>query len=302
MRKFVKNDLTDDNIKVLCTVPELYDDNDFDNIQKIRAEKLSFNKLTNIIYFVRAEDLIKINQAKVKNNIYLRLIMESPFESKNNLIERLENISTSTKQSLEESNSSNSVRSPMNDISCESPKSEIESIQSKKHEKRRSQRPSTKKSDEVACTYLNILPRIYNELLGETKNQELTVNDLFQKNISLLATEYLLYYFKFDSKYLIFVCQRRDEILFLRGTHEEYVSGAELNSYNNIKVKHKTNGITFSIFAPNLLIITFPIYILIENKNEGFNTEQFAKIFDSLMQTAIKQYKKIQIQDNMKKS
>ena len=49
-------------IQILCTVPELFNDDDFEKIEKIKEAKQIFNERNGIIYFMKAEDLLKIKE------------------------------------------------------------------------------------------------------------------------------------------------------------------------------------------------------------------------------------------------
>lgn len=302
MRKFVPTiDSNPENIKVLCTVPELYDDKDFDNLQLLREAKLSFNKLTNLTYFIHAEDLIKINNSNKNDHLYLRLIIESPYQFKiNNFVPREEN--DSSKSSMECStgslNSPKSPKTPKSPESFESPR--FNRINSNDTLPIRDKRKSKKKRhskkidlDEFICD--NISPKLFNDLVTEVKKdveenyyEQLSSSILFRKSIMVEDKEFFLLYFKFPLKYIIFVCQQKNNILFLKGTHETHVSGVELNTYQNIEINHK--NINFTIFAPKLTTLTFPIYILIDEQNTGFTVEHMIKNFDYLLTTALKQY------------
>lgn len=319
MRKFTQTiDNVPENIKVLCTVPELYDDSDFDNIQVLREAKLSFNKLTNIVYFVHAEDLLKISKYDKGHSIYLRLTIDSPYKAQSNVPYKnykinsviKENVSTSAKTSLESSTSSlNSpipCKSPMEDVSLESPKfaktssgdlSPTRETRRKTKKNRRSQRLSKKlEYVEISCGQIEILPRLYNDMVMEMKknttedfSDQLAIDNLFRRNISLLDDSYFLFYFKTESKHSIFMCQRKDEILFIKGIDETQVSGTELNAYISTEIKYKNN--TFTIFAPKINSITFPIYILIDGN--GYNCEQLIKNFETLIHSAIRKCREL---------
>lgn len=291
---FVNFDPGPENIKVLYANQGLYDDRDFDNLQKLRELKLSFNKLPKK-YFIYADDLSKIGEFG-NDEIYLRIVIESPNNPKDKLFYENIVMQTSSDSSSAPNSPKTSKLFKMSDSSLDAFKSnssgDLSSPRDRKS-KKKSRRLSRKlDATEISCGQLDILPRIYNEMLADVRNddkisaEELGINNLYRKNITLVDN-HNLFYFKNESKYTIFVCQRKDENLFLRGTYESQVSGAELSSYSNAEIKYKDN--TFNIFASKLTTVSFPIYILIGNKSQS--VDFIAKKFEMIVQLALKQYK-----------
>ena len=66
-------------ISVLHDIPPLLDDQNFDDLKNIKDYKVKLETMNNINYYIKSEDLKKIININ-DENIYLRLIIDNPFQ------------------------------------------------------------------------------------------------------------------------------------------------------------------------------------------------------------------------------
>lgn len=75
------NDSFTKKISVLHETPPLWSEEDFNNIKNLKACKDKLDKMLNINYYIKSEDLSKIINSTDKK-IYLRLVIDSPSKYK----------------------------------------------------------------------------------------------------------------------------------------------------------------------------------------------------------------------------
>ena len=69
-------------ISVLCEVPMLLKEDNFDHIKNLKECRDKLYEMSNIHIYIKSEDLINVTHVKDKN-IYLRLVLDSPRNYKN---------------------------------------------------------------------------------------------------------------------------------------------------------------------------------------------------------------------------
>jgi hypothetical protein len=236
-------------LSVLCEIPTLLNENDFELIQFLKQSKDELDKMPNVHYYIKSDDLIKVTKITNKN-VYLRLIIDSPRKFKNN-----ETTLVDQKEHRDQRFSPRKFHNDSMSLS-DSPgrsSSSSETVLQAKKSKRLS-----KRIDNI---------------------------DYSRKEISVKSENILVYYTKSDSKYSVFILRKKkDNIIYCTAANDEDIRGSRIAKL----LKHETielnmNNTNISIHTPNLSILTYPIYFIFNGAT--MTIDEFMSVAEYIIST-----------------
>lgn len=291
-------------IHVECNPSEMSDDEELHNFKLIEAAKQSFNRRKDIIYYIKAKDLIKLNT--IDEEIRIRLIIDkkkiyprrktlddigyNPILSRSNSeLPYMETSSDEKKKinrTLSLSPRSNASRSnpdlanPLMEVSSDG---EL-SPETYKKNRRKSHRRISDCSARLSKHRNSVAS--FDDLANLPKYNKKTII-LY----SLLCDQFhnmynSIYYTKSMNTYSSFYCYHKDNKLFCEGLLDESVS--KLSSYPDLNFYYQISGVNCELIfcGPNLHKSIFPLYIILVNPDVLLTLEHFMDIFEDIFKTA----------------
>jgi len=291
-------------VHVECNPSEISDDEELLNFKLIEAAKQSFNRRKDIIYYIKANDLLKLNT--IDGEIRIRLIIDkkkisprrktlddigyNPILSKSN--SELPSMETSSDEkkkinkTLSLSPRSNASRSnsdlanPLMEISSDGELSPETYKKNRRKSHRRisdcSARLSKHRNSITNFDDLANIPKynkksiiLYSLLCGQFHNMYNSI-----------------YYIKSTNTYSSFYCYNKDDKLFCEGLLDESVS--KLSSYPDLNFHYQINGVNCELIfcGPDLYKEIFPLYIILVNSDVLLTLEHFMDIFEDVFKNA----------------
>lgn len=275
-------DLFNKKLAVLCETPTLLTEIDFEHLRLIKESKDELDKMSNVYYYIKSEDLLKITK-NMDKKIYLRLSIDSPRKYKNTEFvldqKRIINFSPRKYNHDSMSVSDSPGRENFNNTILENEHSD--NALTREHSNGTRASTSSDTSSHIQSKKSKRL------------SKRSTNSDHSRQEVLIDSIKYIIYFIKTEIKYSVFICRKEkdNDVITCSAAQDEDIKGSRVSKllkYESVELN--LNNADITIHSPNLTILTFPMYFVFENSM--MTIEKFISIIEYIIVSVLFKNKK----------